>query len=69
MEEGTYDPSQLPELLQQYYVWLFPFDKYYEWLSYGEGGSDHWYSYRSLSICLWRKKHSIDAEPEPALFQ
>ena len=37
--EGAYDPSQLPELLQQYYVWLFPFDKYYEWLSYGEGGS------------------------------
>ena len=33
----AYDPSQLPEFLKQYYVWLFPFDKYYEWLSYGEG--------------------------------
>ena len=39
-EEVAYDPSQLPEFLQQYYVWLFPFDKYYEWLSYGEGEWD-----------------------------
>jgi DNA primase small subunit len=31
-----YDSSQLPELLKQYYIWLFPFDKYYQWLSYGD---------------------------------
>jgi hypothetical protein len=31
-----YDRSQLPELLKIYYRWLFPYDKYFEWLQYGE---------------------------------
>ena len=31
-----YDRSQLPELLRIYYRWLFPYDKYFEWLQYGE---------------------------------
>ena len=30
-----YDRSQLPDLLQFYYSWIFPYQKYYEWLSYG----------------------------------
>ena len=31
-----YDRSQLPELLKIYYRWLFPYDKYFDWLQYGE---------------------------------
>ena len=30
-----YDRSQLPELLKIYYRWLFPYDKYFDWLQYG----------------------------------
>ena len=30
-----YDPSQLRELLQVYYTWLFPYDRYFQWLQYG----------------------------------
>ena len=32
----SYDRSQLPNLLRIYYSWLFPYDKYFEWLQYGE---------------------------------
>ena len=31
-----YDRAQLPDLLRVYYTWLFPYDRYYEWLQYGE---------------------------------
>ena len=34
--EHLYERSQLPELLRVYYMWLFPYDKYHEWLQYGE---------------------------------
>lgn len=30
-----YDRSQLPDLLRVYYTWLFPYDKYFDWLHYG----------------------------------
>ena len=33
---GQYDRSQLPDLLRVYYTWLFPFDKYFDWLQYGK---------------------------------
>lgn len=32
----SYDRSQLPELLRIYYTWLFPYDRYFEWLQYGK---------------------------------
>ena len=35
-ESGAYNRSELPELLKVYYKWLFPYDKYFEWLQYGE---------------------------------
>ena len=40
-EEGCgngveYDRGELPELLRVYYSRLFPYDKYHEWLEYGE---------------------------------
>ena len=35
-ESGAYNRSQLPGLLKVYYRWLFPYDKYFEWLQYGE---------------------------------
>ena len=31
-----YERSQLPDLLRVYYTWLFPYDKYFEWLQYGK---------------------------------
>lgn len=33
---AEYDRSQLPDLLKIYYMWLFPYQKYYEWLCYGK---------------------------------
>jgi len=36
-DEHAYDSSQYPILLKQYYMRLFPYEKYYEWLSYNEG--------------------------------
>ena len=35
-ESAAYNRSELPELLMVYYKWLFPYDKYFEWLQYGE---------------------------------
>jgi hypothetical protein len=32
-----YERSQLPDLLRVYYTWLFPYDKYFQWLQYGPG--------------------------------
>ena len=37
---ADYDRSELPELLRIYYSKLFPYDKYFEWLQYGEGGRE-----------------------------
>lgn len=34
--EAEYDRSELPELLRIYYSKLFPYDKYFDWLHYGE---------------------------------
>ena len=31
-----YDSSQLPDLLRIYYTWIFPYDKYFDWLQYGK---------------------------------
>lgn len=33
---AEYDRFQLPDLLKIYYMWLFPYQKYYEWLCYGK---------------------------------
>lgn len=33
---AEYDRSELPELLRIYYSRLFPYDKYFDWLQYGE---------------------------------
>ena len=30
-----YERSQLPDLLRVYYTWIFPYDKYFDWLQYG----------------------------------
>ena len=30
-----YERSELPNLLRVYYAWLFPYDKYFQWLNYG----------------------------------
>ncbi len=38
--ENKYDRSQLPHLLKIYYKSLFPYDKYWEWLHYGEQGAN-----------------------------
>lgn len=35
-DEHAYDKSQYPILLKQYYMRLFPYEKYYQWLSYNE---------------------------------
>ena len=36
---GTdYNRAELPDLLRIYYSRLFPYDKYYDWLEYGEAG-------------------------------
>lgn len=32
----SYDRSDLPNLLRIYYTWLFPYDKYFQWLQYGK---------------------------------
>lgn len=34
-----YERAQLPDLLRVYYTWLFPYDKYFQWLQYGSGES------------------------------
>ena len=44
-----YKSSELPELLKQYYAWLFPYDKYYDWLSYGEGVCTDCWNYVSTN--------------------
>lgn len=33
---AEYDRAELPDLLRIYYSRLFPYDKYYDWLEYGE---------------------------------
>ena len=40
-DEHAYDKSQYPILLKQYYMRLFPYEKYYQWLSYNEGKRTH----------------------------
>lgn len=39
-DEHAYDKAQYPILLKQYYMRLFPYEKYYQWLSYSEGKYD-----------------------------
>lgn len=39
-DEHAYDKAQYPILLKQYYLRLFPYEKYYQWLSYSEGKYD-----------------------------
>ena len=45
-----YDRSQLPELLKVYYRWLFPYDKYFDWLQYGKEGI-----LRCVCVCVCGK--------------
>ena len=33
---ADYDRAELPELLRIYYSRIFPYDKYHDWLEYGE---------------------------------
>ena len=33
---AEYDRAELPDLLRMYYSRLFPYDKYCDWLEYGE---------------------------------
>ena len=35
-DPSVYERSLLPQYLKVYYKWLFPYDKYFEWLEYGE---------------------------------
>ncbi|EDQ84899.1 uncharacterized protein MONBRDRAFT_39071 [Monosiga brevicollis MX1] len=35
VHHSSVDPTQFPLLLQQYYLRLFPYGKYFKWLSYG----------------------------------
>ena len=52
-----YDPSQLRELLQVYYTWLFPYDRYFQWLQYGTnvdeclGGRGEYHDVLMLCVC------------------
>jgi len=43
------DASEFPELLKQYYDRLFPYSKYFRWLSYGD---KHTFSHREFSFTL-----------------
>ena len=49
-DEHAYDKAQYPILLKQYYMRLFPYEKYYQWLSYSEGtGRLHLKCFNSVS--------------------
>lgn len=52
-----YERSQLPDLLRVYYTWLFPYDKYFEWLQYGKQCTSHrqviWRGVGSLASNIW----------------
>ena len=52
-----YNREQLSDLLVIYYQRIFPFHKYYEWLSYGRCGTD-----RLRTIELTRQPHSTDRQ-------
>ena len=63
-ESGIYNRSQLPDLLKVYYRWLFPYDKYFEWLQYGEQLAV--FSYQGVTYILYfscRSKSKIDQCP------
>lgn len=44
-----YDRAELPELLRIYYSRVFPYDKYYDWLEYGDRDT---FSHREFSFTL-----------------
>lgn len=44
-----YDRAMLPDLLRVYYRWLFPYDKYFTWLQYGDPAT---FSHREFSFTL-----------------
>lgn len=48
-----YERAQLPDLLRVYYTWLFPYDKYFQWLQYGSGELVHRESQYSSSCCFY----------------
>ncbi len=52
--ENKYDRSQLPHLLKIYYKSLFPYDKYWEWLQYGEQGARISIMFKTLSFSCKR---------------
>ncbi|CAI8036129.1 DNA primase small subunit [Geodia barretti] len=46
---ADYDRAELPDLLRIYYSRLFPYDKYYDWLEYGDRDT---FSHREFSFTL-----------------
>ena len=49
--DGGYNRSELPDLLRVYYKWLFPYDKYFEWLQYGEKRTQYVHRYILYMVC------------------
>ena len=49
-EQGLYDSSDFPHLLQLYYKLIFPHNLFYRWLSYGE--ADNYFARREFSFTL-----------------
>lgn len=51
VHKSDVDPSEFPMLLKQYYDRLFPYSKFYKWLSYGNTQKDY-FSNREFSFTL-----------------
>ncbi|KAF0883345.1 PRI1 primase, partial [Crocuta crocuta] len=47
----TFNPAELPELLNLYYRRLFPYAQYYRWLNYG-GVTKNYFQHREFSFTL-----------------
>ena len=47
----TFNPADMPFLLKQYYNRFFPYDKYYQWLSY-ETPPEEYFAKREFSFTL-----------------
>ena len=62
-ESGAYNRSQLPELLRVYYKWLFPYDKYFEWLQYGEQSAV--FSHQGVVTYIFSCRSACDLDQNP----
>ncbi|XP_065920696.1 DNA primase small subunit-like [Dysidea avara] len=51
-DEHAYDKAQYPILLKQYYMRLFPYEKYYQWLSYSEVEKGRYFTHREFSFTI-----------------